>query len=88
VRATGWDDLRPPGRGPTEREQEMSEKRYIKAIDLYGGCRVIGGDGSVITVWSVAIGARTVRVTYNIPGQTKAESRASYLHDCKLERAA
>jgi len=69
-------------------EKDMAEKRYIKAIDLYGGCRVIGGDGSTITVHSVAIGARTVRVTYNIPGQTKAESRASYQHDCTLERAA
>ena len=65
----------------------MTEKRYIKAIDLYGGCRVLC-NGKPITVWSVAIGVRTVRVTYNIPGQTKAESKATYAHDCTLERAA
>ena len=63
----------------------MNTKRYIKALDLYGGCRVIGGDGSTITVHSVAVGARTVRVTYDIPGQTKAESRATYPHDYRLE---
>jgi len=66
---------------------ETSTTRYIKAFDLYGGMRVVGGDGSTLTVWSVAVGARTVRVTYNIPGQTKAESRATYPHDYRLEVA-
>jgi hypothetical protein len=65
----------------------MSETRWIKAGNLYGGSRVIGGDGSVITVWSVAHGARTVRITFNIDGQTKAESRVTCAYDTPFKRA-
>ena len=63
----------------------MSDTTPIKARNLSGGDRVLC-NGRPIAVWSVAIGARTVRVTYDVPGQTKAESRATYAHDCELRR--
>jgi len=57
---------------------------------MWTNVRNVGGGDKVLingnpqTVWSVAHGARTVRITYDVPGQTKAESRATYQDDCVL----
>ena len=42
-------------------------------------------NGNPQTVWSVAHGARTVRITYDVPGQTKADSRATYADPCDVQ---
>jgi len=58
--------------------------KWINIRKVGGGDRVLI-NGRPQTVWSVAHGARTVRVTYDVPGQTKADSRATYQDDCDVQ---
>jgi HSP20 family molecular chaperone IbpA len=44
---------------------------------LYGGDRVLI-NGVPQTVWSVSRGARTVRVTFDVPGERKADTKVTY----------
>jgi hypothetical protein len=60
------------------------ETKWTNIRDVGGGDKVLI-NGRPQTVWSVAHGARTVRVTYDVPGQTKADSRVTYQGYCAVQ---
>lgn len=57
---------------------------WTNVRNVGGGDRILI-NGTPQAVWSVAHGARTVRITYDVPGQTKADSRATYADDCNVQ---
>ena len=60
------------------------EIKWTNVRNVGGGDRILI-NGRPQTVWSVASGARTVRITFDVPGQTKADSRATYADDCEVQ---
>jgi hypothetical protein len=66
------------------RGRDMTETRTVSVRNLYGGARVLI-NGEPQTVWSVSHGARTVRVTFDVVGQRKADSRVTYTGDATVE---
>ena len=62
----------------------MMETRTVSARNLYGGARVLI-NGAPLTVWSVSHGVRTVRVTFDVAGQRKADSRVTWVSDATVE---
>ena len=61
------------------------ETRWVPASSLYGG-DVILINGRPVEVWSIAHGVKTVRVTFDVPGQRKADSRARFQRDCTVRK--
>lgn len=64
---------------------EQYEYRWVRADAIYGGDLILI-NGRPVKVWSVAEGVKTVRITFDVPGERKADNRASYQRDCKVKR--
>ena len=79
VSVSGW------AFGPShdDKGRDMTETRTVSVRNLYGGARVLI-NGEPLKVWSVSHGVRTVRVTFDVAGQRKADSRVTYTGDATV----
>lgn len=55
----------------------------IQASQLSTTDKVVNGE-HVLNIWSIGFGTRSVLVTFDVEGQTKADSKVRYMNDATV----